>query len=589
MKVTIQVLQRSLFYYIVLVFTFACSSPKDHKLVIINTNLIDVRTGNVIPDQTIAIDGDTISAIYQKGFSFSDSTEVIDGSGKYLIPGLWDMHVHHNWNYKDTNPLLIANGITGVREMWGNMYLHDKIKKGIAAGSMNVPDVYTGSVIIDGKPPYWPGSYGVASAEEARKVALEQIGSGVDFLKVYSGLSKEAFDAIAEVCKERGIPFAGHVPESITIQYAAKKGMVSAEHFYGMLFGSTSKQDSLLKQSATESKVIDLLIDTFSQEKFDSLCHMLKEEALWLSPTIVTNRGYSHRYDPEFTSDSRTAYMAEYMMGGWYPDSSSFNNTAVMKRIETYKREFNFLKSRVGEMHRKGVKFLAGSDYPNPFSFPGFSLHDEIELYVEGGMDNLSALQTATLNPAIFMGKEAHYGDIAVGKKASLVLLDKNPLDTIGNTRAINTVVLRGKSFKKPELNKMLEELKQKLKTPTYGYWLKSSIELNGIDIALDSLGILLGSPEESYRLEKSDLNMLGYQLLQEGQVKNALKVLQKNTQLFPDEYNVYDSYGEVLLIDGQLQKAKENYKKATQMNPYYGNGKVMLDSIDNLISQTVN
>ncbi|MEM8928455.1 MAG: amidohydrolase family protein, partial [Bacteroidota bacterium] len=402
----------------------SCSAPINHQLVISNTNIIDVKTGEILTNQTIAIDGDSIAIIYQEETAFSDSTEVIDGTGKYIIPGLWDMHVHHNWNYKDTNPLLIANGIVGVREMWGDMYVQGKIKKGIKERTMDVPEVYSGSIIIDGKRPYWPGSIGVGNAEEARKVALEQIESGVDFLKVYSLLNQESFDAIAEVANEKGIPFAGHVPDMVTIQHAAKIGMSSAEHLYGLLYGASTKRDSLLKAGVSEFRNIDLMISTFGQTQFDSLCQILVEEELWLSPTLVTNRGAAFKTDKAFINDERLAYMDDYLLRGWFLDSLAMQSTQTKERIRKEKLSFNFLLPLVGKMQKKGVRFLAGSDYPNPFCYPGFSLHDELELFVESGMDNLAALQTATLNPAIFMNKEEDYGNISVGTKASLVLLD---------------------------------------------------------------------------------------------------------------------------------------------------------------------
>ncbi|MEM9391239.1 MAG: amidohydrolase family protein [Bacteroidota bacterium] len=565
------------------IICYGCSAPKNHELVILNTNIIDVRTGEIIPNQSVAIDGDTISMIYNGNVETTASTKILHGSEKYLIPGLWDMHVHHNSNYKDTNPLLIANGIIGVREMWGNMYVHDKIKKGIADGTMDVPDVYTGSVIIDGKRPYWPGSIGVGNAEEARKVALEQIESGVDFLKVYSLLNKESFDAIAEVANEKGVPFAGHVPDMVTIQHTAKMGMASAEHFYGLLYGASSKRDSLLNAGVTEFRNIDLMVSTFSQEAFDSLCQILVEEDLWLSPTLVTNKGAAFKTDEDYIDDDRIEYMNINMIAWWKLDSATLADPRTQERVRQEKKSFDFTLPLVGKMHKKGVRFLAGSDYPNPFCFPGFSLHDELALMVEGGMNNLAALQTATLNPAIFMQKEAKYGGINIGKKASLVLLDKNPLKEIKNTISINAVILRGKLFTRQTLDNMLATVKKKVEMPMYSEWLMPNIQQYGIEKAIDSLDLLLASKTSSYRLAEMDFNIMGYELMQQGLMPEALKVLEKNTRLFPDEFNTYDSYAEALFYMQEFEKAKENYEKASALNPYYTNGQVMIDSISKM------
>ncbi|MEM6642098.1 MAG: amidohydrolase family protein [Bacteroidota bacterium] len=561
-----------------------CGAPKSHDLIISNVNLIDVRTGAVSPNQSVAIDADTISMIYQGKVETADSARIINGTGKYLIPGLWDMHVHHQRSYQKTNPLLLANGVTGIREMWGNMEIHRMLQRAIATDSLDVPDIYTASVIIDGKPEIWPGSIGVGNAEEARKAALEQIESGVDFLKVYSLLSKEAFDAIAEVANEKGVPFAGHVPDVISIQHAAKMGMVSAEHLFGVLLGSSSKKDSLLEAGVGEYQNIDLMVDTFSQAQFDSLCSVLVEEELWMSPTLITNKGAAYFGDPDYTSDERLAYMPSEMIQWWIWDSVALHSPSSQERIRQEQKSFHFLLPLVGQMHSRGVRFLAGSDYPNPYCFPGFSLHDELAIMVEGGMSNLAALQTATLNPAIFMKKEDQFGSIEPGKTASLVLLAKNPLDTIENTKTIEAVILRGKPFEKEALEEMLETVRKDIQKPRYSAWIKKSIKRNGLELTMDSLDLLISSESSTYLLEEADINALGYELARSGDFKSAVKILEKNTLLFPESYNTYDSYAEALLYTQQFEKAKENYQKASALNPNYTNGKVMIDSINSML-----
>lgn len=561
---------------------FASCSPQKHELVISNVNIINVKTGEILPNSSVAIDGDSITAIYTGRTSFSKSTEIIDGTEKYLIPGLWDMHTHHNWNYKDTNPLIIANGIVGMREMWGNMYEHKRIKEGIANRTMDVPDIYTGSPIIDGKPAYWPGSLEVTDAEEARQIALEQIDSGVDFLKVYSGVSPEAFEAIAKVCKEKNVPFAGHVPQRVSIQQAARFGMESAEHLYGVSVGFSSKQDSIVETGVFEMDVIELLEETYSEKEFENVCNILIEEELWMCPTLVTSRGYANRYNSQFAKDERLSYMESYLINGWIGDSSDFKYPETQYWDNISKRYHDYNMSLIGKMHKKGVKFLAGSDYPNPFCMPGFSLHDELALLVEAGMDNLSVLQTATINPAIFMKKESKFGSVEVGKTASLVLLSKNPLEDIAHTKTIEAVFLRGKTFDKSQLTKMLELVKKQAQSPKYSNWLSKCIKTNGIDVAMDSLDILLASDNSPYSLHIQDVNVFGYRLIEKGEIASAVKVLEKCVELFPDEYSVYDSYAEALLANGQKKESLKYYQKLFALNPYAKNAQIMIDSLLN-------
>lgn len=568
------------FMFLFIIFS-SCHNTKEHQLVISNVNIIDVRTGNVLEGKTVAIDSNYITEIYDRKINVSEGTRVIDGTAKFLIPGLWDMHVHHKGNYSDSNPLLIANGVTGVREMWGDMYYHQKILKGITDGTMDVPDVYTGSPIIDGKPVIWPGSIGVSNAEEARKTAIEQIESGIDFLKVYSLLSKESFDAIAEVANERGIPLAGHVPDEVTIQHAARIGMASVEHLTGILYGAIPSRDSLISARIFEYPDYKQAIASFNPASFDSLCQLLVREDLWMCPTLITNKGSAFRADPEFINDARLNYLPDHMTSGWTLDSAEWADPKRQERIRQNQEFFNFTLPLVGQMHSKGVRFMAGSDYPNPFCYPGFSLHDELALMVEGGMDNLSALQTATLNPTIFMGKEDQFGSIEAGKTASLVLLAKNPLIQIENSRSIEAVVLRGKPFEKAALTQMIEQVKTKVQMPRIGSWLTQSIQQNGIEAALDSLDLALNSDNSPYLITESDINRVGYYFMQSGDLSTALKLFEKNTMLFPEEFNVYDSYGEALLADGQIEESYHNYKKASELNPYYPHAKVMLDSLE--------
>lgn len=568
-------------FMFILIFLSSCSTTKEHELVISNVNIIDVSTGNVLQGKTVAIDSNSISVIYDGKINVSDATRVIDGTAKFLIPGLWDMHVHHKGNYDDSNPLLIANGVTGVREMWGDMYYHQKILKGITEGTMDVPDVYTGSPIIDGEPVIWPGSIGVSNAEEAKKTVIEQIESGVDFLKVYSLLNKESFDAIAEVANERGIPFAGHVPDEVTIQHAARMGMVSVEHLTGVLYGAIPSRDSLISAGIFEYPYYDQAIHSFNSASFDSLCQLLVREDLWMCPTLITNKGSAFRADPEFINDARLNYLPDHMTFGWTLDSVELADPNRQERIRQNQEFFNFTLPLVGQMHSKGVRFMAGSDYPNPFCYPGFSLHDELALMVEGGMDNLAALQTATLNPAVFMGKEDQFGSIEAGKTASLVLLAKNPLEQIENSSSIEAVVLRGKPYEKEALTQMLQDVKTKLQMPRIGQWLTQSIKNNGIETALDSLDIFLESDNLPYLIEESDINRVGYYFMQSGDLSTALNLFEKNTMLFPEEFNVYDSYGEALMANGQLDESYHNYKKASELNPYYPHAKIMLDSLE--------
>lgn len=457
---------KRLFYSIILLSLISISAcqPREvnHDLIIQNVSIVDVENGKIITNQTVALDGDKISEVYRSSVVPSPQTEVIDGTGKFLIPGLWDMHTHYFWNYTFSNPLLIANGITGVREMWGNPDVINTVRQQTAAGEMIAPDIYAAGAIIDGVPPIWPGSSGVANPEEAIAEVDKQVASGVDFLKVYSRLTKEAYMAISERSKEKNIPFTGHIPSSVSIWEAMEAGQYSSEHMYGILEASNSDLETLAAQpSQFSKKSMELMTDNFDEAIFDSLATVMAESDMWLSPTLTVLRSIAYLTDSSFTNDERLAYLPPFMTGTWNPANDFRFKSRTPEFYEASKTKYKLQLSLMGKLANKGVKIIAGTDYPNPYCFPGFSLHDELQLMVEGGMSNLQALQAATINAAIFQKKESHFGTVTAGKTANLVLLNANPLEDINNTRSIDLVLLRGTVYNRAALDDMLEQAKK--------------------------------------------------------------------------------------------------------------------------------
>lgn len=424
--------------------------PGNHDCLITNVNVVDVNTGKIVKNRTVAIDNNRISAIYDNEIVGSDSTIVIDGKGKYLIPGLWDMHAHYKWSHVDLDPILIANGITGVREMWGDMPEFVKVPEKAQLEGLLSPDVYLSGDLLDGNPPSFPmGCLVVTTPDEAVAAVKSQIDKKVDFIKVYSSLSEECFLAIAKEAKIRNIPFAGHIPNRVSIYKAIEAGMSSSEHLYGFLNACSSVDTSN-----------EALVSTFSEKRFDSICTVLAKSSMWLCPTLTVNRAMSYLNDSIFINDSRIAYLPGYVLEIWNQKLNPYTKSEIDNFSNSTRVRYLFELSLTGKMNEKGVKFLAGTDFPNPYVFPGFSLHDELSLMVKGGMPVLDALRSATINPAIFMNKKADFGSVEAGKLASLVLLNKNPLENIENTKTIETVIVQGKVYNRKALDLLLEQAK---------------------------------------------------------------------------------------------------------------------------------
>ncbi len=423
-----------------------------------NVSIVDVEKGIILDNRSVAISGDRIQAIYDESVN-TKNARVIDGTGKYLIPGLWDMHTHYNWNYSYFNSLLIANGVTGVREMWGISDTIKSIRTRTDSGELMGPDLYTAGSIIDGIPPIWPGSSGVADSAEAVEEVRKQIAEDVDFLKVYSRLSRESYFAIATEAVKSNIPFAGHVPSSISMWEAIDAGQQSTEHLYGILEACTSSSEQLEQVSEkgfSSAERANFLVDEFERSLFDSLTLVMSQSDTWLSPTLVVLRNIANLDDSTILNDPRKEYIPAFFDNFWFSRSSRSK-----EHFDAARRKFDLHLSLMGDFEKAGVKILAGTDYPNPFCFPGFSLHDELELMVKGGMTNTGALRAATLNPAIFMKQESEFGSVNNGKKASLVLLSGNPLEDINNVRMIEAVFLKGDYLSRVELDSLLQVTKE--------------------------------------------------------------------------------------------------------------------------------
>jgi hypothetical protein len=342
--------------------------------------------------------------------------------------------------------------------MWGNMPIMADIPKKLQIEESLSPDVYTSGDLIDGNPPSFPGFSGmitVTTPDEALEAVDKQIEENVDFIKVYSSLSEECFMAISKEAIRKNIPFAGHIPNQVSIYRAIEAGMASSEHLYGFLYACSAETNNRIPPIGKPNEV---LINTFSEARFDSLCDVLAKSNMWLCPTLTVNRSLGYLNDTTFTNDKRMKYLPAYLIGIWNQKLSGFTGNVLDTFVKSAKAKYLFELGLIGKMNKKEVKLLAGTDFPNPYVFPGFSLHDELSLMVKGGMSELDALRTATLNPAIFMNKVNDFGSVEVGKLASLVLLNKNPLENIENIGSIQAVILRGKVIDRSKLDKMLSQ-----------------------------------------------------------------------------------------------------------------------------------
>ena len=455
------------------VFIFAVHALSAQSLIFKDATIIDA-TGAPARKGSVAITGGRITAIGKVRARRTD--RVIDAKGKFLIPGLWDMHIHLG-PPEMFFPLLIANGITGVREMFTGIPMpvirtwrsRPDVPRIVAPGFLDGP------LLLSAGPPA-PGAFAVATAEQGRAAVRLLASSGVDFIKVYNSLPRDTYFAIAAEARAIGISFAGHVPEAVSPAEASDAGQRSQEHLINILLACSTNEEALRTarvsmmlndQISGEERMRLLafprpegLFDTYSETKATALFQTFVKNGTWQTPTLALLEGFARARDEDFIKDPRRKYLLKAWSAEWDPRNTFFLKDLSPSDYDSLNARLHALLERyeklVGDMHRAGVEILAGTDANgrNPV-FPGFGLHEELALLVKSGLTPLEALQCATRNAARYFGG-ADFGTIELKKAGDLVLLDADPLADIHNTQKINSVVMRGRYYTRDDLDALL-------------------------------------------------------------------------------------------------------------------------------------
>ena len=464
-----------LFYWLLL----ACSTkpPISGDLLISDVNVVDVVSGVLLPHKDIVIRGKRIAHIAgaDGGYEYLVGSK-LNAAGKYIIPGLWDMHAHPDdpelWRMQPGEaerdslmPLFVAFGVTGIRDMGGSLELVKKWRALYAQGEMLAPEIYACGPLLDGPNPMWDGSVGIQGPEQVPAIVDSLVVAGADFLKVYSLLPRDTYMALSKYATENDIPFAGHVPYTVSPSEAALTGMKSQEHLLEILkecatTPSAHFLDSVqnLSSAIARSNALNAFrLANFDNTKADSLYALFADKQIWHCPTL--SMWYKNAwYEEELSADSvYISLLPDYLRRYWQPEQNDhLGHRQDSAYILTKRKLFRAYLDIVRGMHVKGVKLLAGTDTgANPLCFPGLGVHNELKALADAGLTPAEALKTATLNPAVFLDIDEDYGSVARGKIADLVILNKNPLADIRNTRSIAWVIRDGRVSKtKPILIK---------------------------------------------------------------------------------------------------------------------------------------
>lgn len=431
----------------------ADSLPRQNPAVaFVNVSVVPMDRDRVLTGQTVVVEGSRITAMGPAGrVTVPAGATRVDGAGKFLMPGLAEMHAHIPPGTQVTDAeiervlaLFALNGVTTVRGMLGHPR-HLPLRERAARGELLSPRIYTSSPSLNGNT--------MATVRMAIDSVTKYQAAGYDFLKVHPGISREVFDTVAATARRVGIPFAGHVPLAVGIEHAIELGFQTVDHIDGFVEGLVPHSGAFTPQQSGFFGVG--VVMQADEGRIAGLAARARAAGVWIVPTETLMRHVFGNYTAEqLRSWPEMKYWAQGL-DAWVTQTAAFrNNASVTAEMKT--RYLALRKKLIRELHGAGVGFLLGSDAPQIWNVPGFSLRRELEYLVDAGLTPYQALATGTVNVARFYGTEAETGTVAAGKRADLILLDANPLTEVGNVGRQAGVVVGGRWLPKAEIDRRL-------------------------------------------------------------------------------------------------------------------------------------
>jgi imidazolonepropionase-like amidohydrolase len=418
-----------------------------------DVNIISVRDGRILRNKTVLIRDGKIEKIVPSGtVKIEKEYTIIKGSGKYLMPGLADMHVYINNEYDML--LMLANGVTTVRNMWGISYMvsfvsspdQKKLRDQVNDGSLLGPTIYTAGQIVDGTPAASAFMSVVKNEREATRSVRKQKDRGYDFVMLYDNLPVDLFNVIIKTAEEVEIPVAGHVPNKVGLENALEAQMESIEHLTGFI-----DYDSC-------TYIIPF-------KKIGYYSRLAKQNYVYICPTLtLPQRRFTHKKDESIKGIAEMKYIDLGTRISWWQTHNSIIDELREKYADfdkgTYREKTTALmKNLTKNLHSRGVKLLIGSNSGDPYTVPGFSLIDELNNFISIGITPAETLKIATYRAALFLNKEDEFGDIKPGMRADLILLDANPMENINNITKRAGVMSRGWWISKENIQDILNGL----------------------------------------------------------------------------------------------------------------------------------
>lgn len=436
----------------------------DRPIAFVNVSVVPMDTERVLPGHTVVVRGDRIVVMGPSRTTLvPDAAVRIDGSGRFLMPGLADMHTHVMHDRRPEFMIFyLANGVTTIRcpgeNFGGELATRDRLNAGDILG----PRMYTAGKVIDGDPPAFPGRPGgapVATPDAGRREVVRQHAAGVDFIKTYEFLTDETFAAIADAARELQIPLIGHTPQYVGPETALRLGLSSVEHMETISawfqrddspYARLEDRVGLLRSGYADG-VDSLLWRHIDITKVRDVARQIAAAGASFVPTLTA---YQNDLLPgELDARLRRPemrYIADGTIAAWQESNYTPDNVRVMREVWEQRVR------AVRVFHEEGVHLLLGTDAPVAFTVPGWSVHQELANLVSAGLTPYEALRTATANPARWLKQDERSGTVAVGKQADLLLVRGNPLDAVANVSEPLGVMTRGRWLPRAELDRLL-------------------------------------------------------------------------------------------------------------------------------------
>lgn len=433
----------------------------------LGAKVVDVRSGTILDGQTVLVSDGKISKVAPaESLSLAPEVTIVDGTGKFLVPGLMDMHTHVS--KPEQLVVNMAYGVTTIRVMWGNPETL-KLREALETNQIPGPRIVTAGMLYDGEPPYWPGSQAMTDPAAADAMVAEQKHEGYDFVKVYSRLTPEVFFAIAEAGGKHGMEVSGHVPQAIHLREALDAGLKTSEHFISVLwsvFADPSLPNPDVSPMFPETAEfirsigrgeidVSTLIDP---AKVEALAEYAAAKDHWFVPTHQIMRNFTDNPLPPFEQGLRYYTPEERAILVDGAIAEFFGLTPEQQKGESmlYKIRSEVLLA----FHEAGAKIMVGTDQQ---TMVGLATVGEMKTLHEVGMSNAEVMRAATMVPADYLGRSGELGEVREGAVADLILVDTNPLDDLSALEKIDGVMTRGTWYDRAKLDQMLDEVVEKV------------------------------------------------------------------------------------------------------------------------------